>query len=449
MKEDGIVTDTNLNLDSTGFTNYSADVKLPAFRFVRGGRNVYTITPTLEMAMDLLPKPDPNKKFPNNRLLNVPHARAWGTYWEKNENTWGCPPGLISTPTQLHDRFEATASLNGMAVGVLSLPRDFAQQSEILDMQHRVYGWLDKRRELAEKMIKLSNLIQDAKTYGDKEAMVPLQTQLKALNHAKERFSRECITIEIAEMSDKQHRDLFSNIAGKALAINATQIVNFDESQAINRIARAVQSHPLLDGRVDWDKRNATDTKRNPNPNLISGANLADLVRPFALGHPVGRVMEGRNKALAGKEQSITNQVSNFLTALMLAFPEFAMSDDDGSPVTAAHDVRDTSLLGSSTVLRALATAYYRLTRTADERDRTVAAQMGHDEVLAYFEELAPFMKLPITAGSPWLKTGVFPDPGDGEVRAPGARSQEIKQLSDLLTAWALGDDLEKGPLGD
>lgn len=442
------MTDTTLNLDSNAFTDYAADVNLPAFRFTRGGRHVYTITPTLEMALDLLPKPDPAKKFPNNRLLNVPHARSWGTYWEKNEKSWGCPPGLISTPVSLAPRFESSTTLNGMAVGILSLPRDFAQQSEILDMQHRVYGWHDKRRELSEKILKISNLIADAKASSQNESVVALTAQLKALQHAKERLARECITIEIAEMSDAQHRDLFSNIASKALAINATQIVNFDESQAINRVARAAQSHPLLDGRVDWDKRNATDTKKSPNSNLLSGANLADIVRPFALGHPVGRVMEGRNKALEGKEQAITTQVSNFLTALMTAFPEFELSDADGSPSVSASEVRSTSLLGSSTVLRALATAYYRLTRTADERDRPVTPEMTHDEVVAYFEELAPFMKLPITKKSPWLKTGVFPDPGEGEVRAPGARSQEIKRLSDLLTAWALDDELDKGPLG-
>lgn len=441
--------DDMLNMDSAGFTNYAADVKLPAFRFKRGGRNVYTITPTLEMALDLLPTPDPRKKFPNNRLLNEPHGRAWGNYWEKNEESWGCPPGLVSTPVPLDGRFEVTAQLNGMSVGVLSLPRDFAQQSEILDMQHRAYGWHSKRREVSERILKTSNLLQEAKRTDQSEAALALEVQLKTLGHSKERFARECISVEIAEMSEKQHRDLFSNIASKALAINATQIVNFDESQAINRIARAVQSHPLLDGRVDWDKRNATDTKKTPNSNLISGANLADLVRPFALGHPVGRVLEGRNQALAAKEQPITTQVSNFLTALMVAFPDLGLSDDDGSPLVPAYEVRANSLLGSSTMLRALATAYYRLTRTADERDRSVEPKMNHDEVVAFFEDLAPYMAVPLKAGNLWLRSGVFADPADGEVRAPGARSQEIKQLADLVTGWALGEDLEKGPLAE
>jgi hypothetical protein len=97
----------------------------------------------------------------------------------------------------------------------------------------------------------------------------------------------------------------------------------------------------------------------------------------------------------------------------MTAFPELAMSDEDGSPLVTAPEVRATSLLGSSTVLRALATAYYRLTRKKDERDRPVTPEMTHDEV-----------------------------------KAPGARSQEIKLLADLMTAWALDEQLEKGPLG-
>ena len=440
---------TDLNLDGAGFTNYAANVDLPAFRFYRGGRPIYTVTPTLEMAMDLLPKPDPHKKFPNNRLLNETHARAWGTYWEKNEKTWGCPAGLISTPIALVSRFKTTTTINGMAVGVLSLPRDFAQKSEILDMQHRIYGWHEKRREISERTLKVSNLLAEAKTY-DEAAVPALEAQLNALEHTSARFAQECLTVEIAaEVSDKQHRDLFSNIASKALAINATQIVNFDESQAINRIARSVQSHPLLDGRVDWDKRNATDTKKTPNHNLVSGANLADLVRPFALGHTTGRVGEGRNAALATKEQSVTSHVSNFLSAIMSAFPEFAVDSSDGSPVVAASEVRAFSLLGTPTMLRALAFAYYRLTRTADERDRPVAPDMSHGEVVDYFKSLSPYMSLPINAGSPWLKTGVFPDPEQGEVRAPGSRAQEIKALATYVTNWARGEDLDKGPFAE
>lgn len=440
------MTDPSLGLDAAAFTNYAADVKLPAFRYTRGGQPIYTINPTLEMVLDLLPKPDPKKKFPNNRLLNEPHAKAWGHYWEKNEHSWGCPAGLVSTPDSLNDRFTSTAALNGMQIGVLSLPRDFALASEILDMQHRIYGWHDKRREISQRLLKLQNLVVEAKKTGQNESVAALEAQIKALVHQKERFARECITVEIAVMSDKQHRDLFSNIASKALAINATQIANFDESQAINRIARAVQSHPVLDNRVDWDKRNATDTKAKANHNLISGANLADLVRPFALGHPVGRVAEGRNEQLAAREQPITNHVMNFLTALMDSFPEFAISPEDGSPIMPAHEVRQSSLLGSPTILRALATAYYRLTRKADERDRAVEPDMTHDEAVVFFKELAPYTGLPIAAGNRWLTTGVFPDPGDGSVRAPGARSQEIKSLAEQITAWGKGQRTT-GPL--
>ena len=72
--------------------------------------------------------------------------------------------------------------------GFSSLPRDFAQQSEILDMQHRVYGWHDKRRDMSERIIKMSNLLQDAKDSGQKESVAALQVQLKALQHTRDRF---------------------------------------------------------------------------------------------------------------------------------------------------------------------------------------------------------------------------------------------------------------------
>ena len=52
-------------------------------------------------------------------------------------------------------------------------------------------------------------------------------------------------------------------------------------------------------------------------------------------------------------------------------------------------------------MLRALATAYYRLTRTVDERDKPVTPEMDHEEVVAYFKELAPFMARAHQEGQP------------------------------------------------
>lgn len=85
--------------------SYSTDIPLHAFRFHRGKRVVYTISPTISMALDLLPKPDPSVPFPNNRPISVAHAKAWGDYWESHEEGWGCP--LDSC------RFEMTCPTSG------------------------------------------------------------------------------------------------------------------------------------------------------------------------------------------------------------------------------------------------------------------------------------------------------------------------------------------------
>ena len=134
------------------------------------------------------------------------------------------------------------------------------------------------------------------------------------------------------------------------------------------------------------------------------------------------------------------------MPASLIRFADASDRRDGSRQRTSARDDRERcgdpsgrgiighSLLGSSTVLRVLATAYYRLTRKTDERDRPVTPEMTHDEVIAYFEELAPFMKLPITKTSPWLKTGVFPDPGDGEVKA---RRVPVRRRSSSWPIWA------------
>lgn len=439
----------DLGMSNTGFASYAKEIDLPAFRITRGGQPIYTICPTIEMVLDLLPTPDPQKKFPNNRLLHVPHAVSWGKYWEQNPASWGCPAGLVSTPTSLEPRFHMTAAANGMQVGVLKLPHGFAQRSEILDMQHRIYGWYDKRRDIGERIIAAQKGLEIAKKSGPDALVIQYESKIANLEVTRTRFSQECITVEICELSQEQHRDLFANIASKALSINAAQIADFDESQAINRVARAVQNHPMISGRVNWDRVKVTDTKAKPSSDVISGANLVDLVRPFAIGTLTGRVPDGKNEQLKTKEKSLVGQVQNFLTALTEGFPEFEIDSTDNSLKVHPADVRASSLLGSTTILRGLAMAYYRLTRVTDEKGKTVVPELSHAAAVKYFAELSPHMGVPLSPDSRWFETGVFPDPKNGsEVRAPGARAQELKSLADQLTDWGRGLRLS-GPLGD
>lgn len=339
------------------------------------------------------------------------------------------------------DKWHQSGIGNAMVVGQLGIPRQFALQSEILDMQHRLYGWHLKRQEISERHRRAVDDRNAAKRIGD-----PLLEKRHAATVAKlkgqlDRFDTEVLTIEIMVLSEGEHRQLFAKIADEALSISAAQIADYDTSQTINRVAHALSmSHPLLVDRVDWVKSNVTDTVRVNNKNLISGDTLANIVRPFATGTIVGRITPARNEELSRDEASLVTRVSTFLDVLAAGF------DDLGQVMAAVKtpaDLRETSLLGSRTTLRVLAAAYSSLTATRDAKGHTVAPLMTREQVLAFFKELSPHMELPLESW--WLDESYFPEPakpklGEApkEARAPSSRGQDLKAFAQAVELWAL-----------
>ena len=421
--------------------SYEEDVPVHAFRFRRGERTVYTISPTIRMALDLLPKPDPSVPFPNNRPIVVPHARAFGDYWESHEQGWGCPPGLVSVREDIPGKWTETGRGNSMTVGTLKLPRSFNLISEILDMQHRLYGWHLKRQELSDKHRKAIDDRNKAHVLGDDLLVQRHQTTVDKIKRQLDRFDQEVLTVEIMVLSEGEHRQLFAKIADEALLINKAQIADYDTSQVINRVAHALaMSHPLLLDRVDWVKTNMSDSARQSNKNLMSGDTLANIVRPFATGMIVGRVTLARNVELAQNEASIVTQVSTFLDVLAAGFDHLGLVMAERMT---PRDLREMSLLGSRTVLRVLAAAYSSLTATRDAKGKPVVPRMTREQVLTYFKELSPHFGLPLEAS--WLTLPFFPAPEEPEpgavakeVRAPSSRNQDLKAFADSVVLWAM-----------
>jgi hypothetical protein len=90
------------------------------------------------------------------------------------------------------------------------------------------------------------------------------------------------------------------------------------------------------------------------------------------------------------------------------------------------EQLRKQSLLGSTTMLRAMAGVYYELSKDYSD-----------DEIGDFFAMLAQNMDAPITEGSQWLKI-----PGNVfsvGANAPKARSQDIKQLTETVVEWGRG----------
>lgn len=419
--------------------DYEDKVPVHAFRGMRGERLVYTVRLTIAMALDLMPKPDPNVPFPNNRPLVVKHSKEFGDYWERNPSGWGCPAGLVSIRQDFpQSDWTHGANGNGMTVVQVRLPRDLPNMSEILDMQHRIFGWHLKRAELSERLRKAQDYLNNARAVEDDRAIAEAESQITYLRHHLDRMKKETITIEIMVLSESEHRNLFAQIADKAMTINASQIADYDSTQQINNLAHTLaDNHPLLAGRVDWVHTSVADTVKRSNPSLIAGATLVNILRPFATGSIVGRITEARNTELEAELPSLYRRVTDFFDVLAAAFePLGGVLAGTATP----SDVRSESMLGSRTMLRVLAAVYHRLTTDRDGR-RAIKPLMTRDEVLVFFKALAPLMELPLERNSVWFTTGAFPplpeDDGADLPRAPLSRQQDLKKLVDALVLWA------------
>ncbi len=184
--------------------------------------------------------------------------KDFGDYWEKNPEAWGCPAGLLSIREDFPpEDFAFGAKGNGVKIGLLGVPRDLADVSEILDMQHRIYGWHLKRADLSERLRKAQDRLNDARKLKDPVLIGPAEATVKSLKATMSRLHSETITVEIMVLSEDEHRTLFAKIADQALAINKSQIADYDATQVINRVARTLsENHPLLNGRVDWVRTN-------------------------------------------------------------------------------------------------------------------------------------------------------------------------------------------------
>jgi hypothetical protein len=95
-----------------------------------------------------------------------------------------------------------------------------------------------------------------------------------------------------------------------------------------------------------------------------------------------------------------------------------------------ADDLRKTSLLGSTTVLRVLAGAYYQLTEVQKFED---------EDVVEFFGKLAPHTVVPVDKDSIWVKY-VPDDIFVAGASAPRARRQDLKALRDAIVDWAIKD---------
>jgi hypothetical protein len=393
-------------------TGYDTEDRYYATGYQQGGRLVYAIDLPLDVVAATLPKPDPNKPTPGNRRVKEAHARGFGNYVRTNED-WVAPALLLRAPDGVVSFKKTIGEVAGSQFGELSIPRLARTDLRILDGQHRILGICLAIDDIASEIERSRGNIAIAKRNGNAELEQHHRLELKKLEAQRERLHNECISVQIQIEDDPQaFMQMFVDIADNALGITGAIRSRFDSRKVVNRALDDVLKHALLRDRVDLEQ----DRIGGSSAYLMGAKHVADLIRTAVVGI-AGRVSRRQEAEL--EDGAVVQTTNDFLDVLMYAFPQFeAVVEGNMSPEV----LRKTSLLGSTSFLRALAGVYHELSKG-----------MTDDEISDFFRQLSPHVSAPITEGSPWLNTGVFAVGAS----APSARRQDLENLTASIIAWA------------
>jgi hypothetical protein len=414
----------------------SADEQTYATRYKQGGRTVYGLSVSPAQIVGLIPRPDPKIPNPGNRRIQENHARSFAEYYLNHED-WVIP-GIILRSADIF-AFDSQAAIGDehATFGVLSYPKSAASNIQIRAGQHRVLGFhiargliqkrIDEARDFRSRAIRQAG--------GDKRDAVvkEAEKQLQQARNLEERFGREHVAVEIQVTDDAQkYRQMFFDIADNAMTISASVKARFDTRKIVNRATALVGDHPLLANRIDEEN----DRLPQNSNDFLTLQHLSRIVHATVVG------MKGRvHKTLErdGDDRQIAANAKRFFDDMIAAFPQLeALTVGQVS----ARVLRDTSLLGSPGMMRALAAAWHDLQESPQYQD--------HGKLVDYFKALNPHMAGPAHPESIWYKY-VLIDRRDqrGDIIArehafqewsfsPGGRRQDIQAVSDAIRDWAI-----------
>jgi hypothetical protein len=401
---------------NSSISGYDTEDRFYATRYSQGGRRVYAIDLSLAQIAALLPAPDPNNPTEGNRRVRESHARAFGEYVRDKED-WVSPALVLRGPDMF--KFEALQRISGTEFGIVSFPRLARTDLRILDGQHRILGVHIAIEAIAKDLEKQRSLLAAARRSGEEAAVIQqVEEKIRRLEHQRERLGRERISIQVfVEDDGVAYKQMFYDIADNALGITSSVRARFDNRKIVNRCVEDVVRHALLQGRVDLEQ----DRLGRNNPNLVGAKHVAELIRTVAVGID-GRIGKRLEDEL--HESTLVQDTNRFLDTMLEGFPELGkVADGELEP----DDLRHTSVLGSTTMLRVLAGVFHELAREGWQ----------DEDIAEFFRLLSPHMAGPVNETSIWVKEvpGEIFTPG---ALAPTARRQDLKRLTETLRAWAI-----------
>lgn len=391
-----------------------------AQRTRRATGHLYVFALRLIEIPEVIPVPSVGTRSDGNRLLNLRHARGFATYWT-NTPRWAAPPLLLDTPVELDEWFTVQYTRERLEAGVLRLPGPTLSGLQILDGQHRIFGWNDVRESLRVRAVEVADRLARARERGESERLIAGEAQrIRALEG---RLRNDYVTVEVLDRTDlEEHKQWFFDIAANAKGITKSLTASFDQRGHINKATmRLVDEYEPL---ADLVEREADRVGVNSS-SLLTVAQLVALVEASVLGTD-GWVR--REYADASEIEAIMEVATSTLDVLFDGFDD--LRDVKEGSLTPA-ELRRSSLVGSVTFLRALVGLVHELAVSVQRGVYRVDAT-AIDHVVDFCQSISGSMSGPVPDFL-W-ESGSF---ASREVRSPTARRQAIKALRDALLGQA------------
>lgn len=427
----------------TTLSGYTTTYEFWATRFTQINLRELSIHLTIDqITSGFLPRPDPDERLDHNRAIRPAHADKFAQYLLRGaEDTTGkwsviVPAlSLFTNPLGVDFKPNTDFAAGDIEFGVFAIEKN--SPVHIWDGQHRTLGAYIAVERKNKEIGDIAHLFAKATAEGDKSRAAELEDTVKVAKEQRRRLGSIVIPTSIALETDKEKiAELFADVADNAKGINATALARLDHRNVFNRAASAIfggdDGWDLLVDRIDDDN----DYTSQYNAYWTTYRDVASVAQIAWLGYGARWTPNQEMSKLAVEEADILANAREFYDVLADAFPDI---DDVLSGEIEAKELRGggtrTSLLSSSTTIKALASAFHDLKfgKAWVEVGKRAPARLdalppsSRDEIVAGFKSLPSMSSGSKKAlDSFWLDLELFVAPWV----APTARASNVRTMS-------------------
>lgn len=350
-------------------SGYATTSEFWATRFTQINLRELSIHLTIDqITSGFLSRPDPNVRLDHNRAIKSAHAEKFAQYLLRGAadttGKWSViVPALSLFTNPLGVDFKPNSEFHAgdIEFGVFVIERNSPVQ--IWDGQHRTLGAYIAVERKNKEIEDLLHLESKAKIEGNSAKAAELEAKVKEAKEVRRRLGSIVIPVSIALETNKEKiAELFADVADNAKGINATALARLDQRNVFNRVAAAIYAGEggweLLVDRIDDDN----DYTSQYNPNWTTYRDVAAVAQVAWMGYGARWTPNQEMTKLAMQELEILANTREFYDVLVESFPDI---EDVLSGEIESSELRGggsrTSLLSSSTTIRALASAFHDL----------------------------------------------------------------------------------------